>query len=186
MRQQAITQTDVNQNQDSIRSQWVKTLSLVSYMHHIYSFKKMHLKMSPGNWQPFSLCIIVLTHWGRVTHIYFSKLTIIGSDNGLALTRWQAIIRTNAGILLIWTVGTNFSEILSEIHTFSFKKMHLKMSSVKWWQFCLGLNVLTCFFLVSNALYEPNNHKSYYNLCQFYEAQFNDGTMPVDGMGMFL
>ena len=34
------------------------------------------------------------------------------------------------------------SEFLSEIHTFSFKKMHLQMSSAKWRQFCLGLNVL--------------------------------------------
>ena len=34
------------------------------------------------------------------------------------------------------------SEILSEIHIFSFKKMHLKMSSVKWRQFCVDLNVL--------------------------------------------
>ena len=83
-----------------------------------------------------------LTHWGWVTHICFSKQTIIGSDNGLSPGRRQAIIRTNAGILLIWTMGTNFSEILSEIHTFSFKKMLLKMSSAKWWQFCLSLNVL--------------------------------------------
>ena len=34
----------------------------------------------------------VLTHWGRVTHIYVGKLTIIGSDNGLAPRRRQAII----------------------------------------------------------------------------------------------
>ena len=82
------------------------------------------------------------THWGRVTHICVSKLTIIGSDNGLSPGRRQAIIWTNAGILLIWTLVTNFSEILSEIHAFSFKKMHLKMSSAKWRPFCLGLNVL--------------------------------------------
>ena len=44
--------------------------------------------------------------------------------------------------MLIRTLGTNVSEILSEIHTFSFKKMHLKMSSAKWRQCCLGLNVL--------------------------------------------
>ena len=43
------------------------------------------------------------THWGRVTHICVSKLTIIGSDNGLSPGRRQAIIWTNAGILLIWT-----------------------------------------------------------------------------------
>ena len=77
-----------------------------------------------------------------MTHIYVSKQTIIGSDNGLSPGRRKAIIRTNSGILLIWTVETNFSEILSEIPTLSFKKMHLKMSSAKWWQFCLGLNVL--------------------------------------------
>ena len=70
------------------------------------------------------------------------KLTIIGSDNGLSPGRRQAIIWTNAGILLIRTLGTNFSEILSEIHTFSFKKIQLKMSLGKRRPFCLGLNVL--------------------------------------------
>ena len=60
-----------------------------------------------------------LTHWGRVTHVYDSKLTIIGSHNGLSPGRRQAIIWTNAGILLIWTFGTNFSEISSESYTFS-------------------------------------------------------------------
>ena len=54
----------------------------------------------------------VLTHWGRVTHICVSELTIIGSDNGLSPGRRQAIIWTNAGILLIRTLGTNVSEIL--------------------------------------------------------------------------
>ena len=83
-----------------------------------------------------------LTHWGRVTHICVVNLIIIGSDNGLSPDRRQAIIWTNAGILLIGTLGTNFSEILIEIHTFSFKKMRLKVSSAKWRPFCLGLNVL--------------------------------------------
>ena len=90
-----------------------------------------------------------LTHWGRVTHICVGKLTIIGSDNGLSPGRRQAIIWTNVVILLIRTLGTNFSEILSEFHTFSFKKMHLKMSSAKWRPFCLGLNVSTNFDLLS-------------------------------------
>ena len=84
-----------------------------------------------------------LTHWGRVTHICVSKLSIIGSDNGLSADRRQAIIWTNAGILLIGTLGTNFSEILFEIHTFSLKNIYLKMSSGKWHSFCLGLNVLS-------------------------------------------
>ena len=82
-----------------------------------------------------------LTHWGRVTHICVGKLTIIGSDNGLSPRRRQAIIWTNAGILLIGPLGTNFSEIQIGIQTFSFKKMYLKMGSAKWRPFCLGLNV---------------------------------------------
>ena len=85
----------------------------------------------------------MLTHWGRVTHICVGNLTIIGSDNGLSPNRRQAITWINVGILLIGPLETNFSEMLIEIHTFSFKKIHLKMSSGKWRPFCLGLNVLS-------------------------------------------
>ena len=87
------------------------------------------------------MLFVNLTHWGRVTHICVSDLTSIGSDNGLSPGRHQAIIRTNAGILLIRPLGTNFSEFLVEILIFSFKKMRLKVSSAKRRPFCLGLNV---------------------------------------------
>ena len=79
---------------------------------------------------------------GRATHICVSKLTIIGWDNGLSPGRRQAIIWTSAGILLTGPLGTNFSEILIELKTFSLKKMRLKVSSAKWRPCCLGLNVL--------------------------------------------
>ena len=89
-----------------------------------------------------------------MTHVCVGKLTIIGSDNGLSTRRRQAIIWTNAGILLIGPLGTNFIEILIGIQTFSFKKMHFKMLSAKWHPFCLGLNVLNMLikviYLVSN------------------------------------
>ena len=62
-----------------------------------------------------------LFHWGRVTHICVGNLTIIGSDNGLAPSWHQAIIWTNTGILLTGPLGTNFTEILIEIITFSLK-----------------------------------------------------------------
>ena len=76
--------------------------------------------------------------------IYASvKSTIIGSDNVLSPGRRQAIIWTNAAILLIGSSGTNFIEILIEIHTFSFKKMHLQMLSRKWRPSCFGPNVST-------------------------------------------
>ena len=77
-----------------------------------------------------------------MTHVCVSEIVIIGSDNGLSPGRRQAIIWTNARILLIGPWGTNFSEILIEILTFSFNKMHLKMSSAKWRLFRPGLNVL--------------------------------------------
>ena len=111
----------------------------------------MPKKFFPHYW--FSV-LWVITHWGRVMHICISKLTIIGSDNGLSPERHQAIIWTNAGIVLIRRLRTNFREISSEIRIFSFKKMQLKMSSGKWRPFCLGLNVLMnciscCYFQVS-------------------------------------
>ena len=96
--------------------------------------------------------MIDLTHWSRVTHICVSKFIIIGSDNGLSPGRRQAIIWTNAGILLIGPLGTKFSEIIIAIHWFSFKEMHLKMSSGKWRPFCIGLNLLKLWFATSRVI----------------------------------
>ena len=93
----------------------------------------------------------MLTHWGRVTHISISKLTVIGSDNGLSPGRPQAIIWTNTGILLIGLLWTKLSEILIEIHTNPLEK-----SSGKWLPFCLGLNVLNVSSTEYVYAYMPN------------------------------
>ena len=111
---------------------------------------------------PPNMCIM-LNHWGRVTHICVSKLTIIGSDNGLAPGRRQTIIWTNDGILLIGPIGTNFSEILIIIQTFSFEKMHLKISSAKWRPFCHGLNVLS---LNTGPVY-TRHKRSHHSACTY-------------------
>ena len=116
--------------------------SEVSIEIHTFLFKKIYLIMSCGKWWSFCPSLNVLTHWGRVTHICVSNQTNIGSDNGLSPGRRQAIIWSNAGILFIGPLGTNFREILIEIHTFPFKKIYWKMSCGKWWSFCVGLNVL--------------------------------------------
>ena len=81
-------------------------------------------------------------HWGRVLHICVGNLTTIGSDNGLLPGRREAIVWTNAGILSIGSLGTNFSGYFIDMHRMSFKKMHLTISFAKWQPFCLGLNVL--------------------------------------------
>ena len=86
---------------------------------------------------------LTLTNWGRGTHLYVGEQPIIDSDNDLSPGQGQAITWTNAGILSTGPLGTNFSEILIEICTFSFKKMHLKMLSGKWRPSCPGLSVLT-------------------------------------------
>ena len=82
---------------------------------------------------------VKLTHWSRVTHICVGKLTIAGSAPSHYLNQCWNIVN--------WTLGTNFSEILIEINTFSFKKMHLKISSRRWRPFCLGLNVLNHYWV---------------------------------------
>ena len=120
----------------------------------------------PTGWGVYAMFYFILpyikTHWGRVTHICVGKLTIIGSDNDLSPERRQAIIWTNAGILLIGPLGTNFSEILIEIQTFSLKKIRLKMSSAKCYSFRLGLNVL-------NPQHSFNSgHTSIFCLIHFY------------------
>ena len=56
-------------------------------------------------------------------------ITIIGSDNVLSPGWRQAMIWNNTGILLIGPLATNLSEIVIKIQTFSFKKMHLNVSS---------------------------------------------------------
>ena len=91
---------------------------------------------------------IFKNHWGRVTHICISKL-----KTSLVPIMACCLVWTNAGILSIRTSGTNFSEIFSDNRTLPFKKMHLKMSSAKWWYFCLGLNVLNRYGGLPGSLF---------------------------------
>ena len=120
---------------------------LTNLIYHWFRLLKLRLHLSMVN---------VLTHWGGLTHICISNLTITGSDIPalVQIMAWrqhatshylnqQAIIWTNAGILSIETLGTNFSEISIEILTFSFKNVRLKVSSGKWRPICLGPNVLS-------------------------------------------
>ena len=85
--------------------------------------------------QPFDPCGRSLTHWGRVTYIFVGNLTIIGPDNGLSPGRRQAIIWTNAGILLIGPWGTHFSEIFNRnsyifIQENAFQNVVCEMASI--------------------------------------------------------
>ena len=90
------------------------------------SFLFYYVNLSKGELL-VSLCASTLIDWSRVTHICVGNLTIIGSDNCLSPGRRHAIIWTDAGILLIGPSETDFNEILIKSHTFSFKKIYLKM-----------------------------------------------------------
>ena len=70
-----------------------------------------------------------------MTHICVSKLTIIGSENGVVPTT-PAIIWANAGILFIGRLRTNIKKIQSKfVHFHSIKPFW------KWRPFCLRVNV---------------------------------------------
>ena len=95
---------------------------LICLKNKAYLFLPMHIAMLQDefiilydiqrNKTAISSSAMLLTHWGRVTHICVGNLTIIGSDNGVSTYRCQAIIWSNAGILSIGHAGTSFSEIM--------------------------------------------------------------------------
>ena len=76
-----------------------------SIQSYIYRCPELSPKMSWHNTLIVRLIaylfIARLNHWGRMTHICVSKLTIIVSDDGFSPGRRQTIIRTNAGMLSI-------------------------------------------------------------------------------------
>ena len=92
----------------------------------------------PG-YSPADISLFIMGAWSLrfiEAEWRISKLTIIGSDNGLLPGRHQAIIWTNAGMLLIESLGTNFSEIwlvlLSTYLAGSTGGGGLSTSCVKW------------------------------------------------------
>ena len=63
-------------------------------------------------------------------HICLSKLNIIGSDNGLSPGQRQAIIWTNARILSIRPLATNFNEFLNGIQENVLENVVCEMASI--------------------------------------------------------
>ena len=111
------------------------------YLNQWWLFFFTHICVTRPQWVKL-LWNIALIHWGRVTHICIGNIAIIDSDNGLSPGGHKAIISTNAVLLSIGPLGTNFSEISMKSLIFSSKKMYLKIASAKWRPYCRGLNVL--------------------------------------------
>ena len=87
------------------------------------------MEMWPA-WQPVHFCV-VLTHWGRVTHICVSKLTIIGSDNGLSPDHylkqcWNIVSWTHRNKLQ-WNFDWNLYIFIQE---YAFESVVWKMAAI--------------------------------------------------------
>ena len=89
------------------------------------SYQRLTLLWPSSNNIVIPVLLYIKYVWNEtVIHTCVSKLAIIDSDDDLSPEWVQAIIWTNAGILLIRTLGTNFSGILRKIDTFLFTKLH--------------------------------------------------------------
>ena len=104
--------------------------------------------------QSFRKCSVTLDlHWDlnevkfpcrTIPYNFVNSVTLVTHVLKPCRCKLSSSLTTDILLLLsIGTLTTNFSEILSEMYTFSFKKMHLKMSSAKWRPLCFGLSVLT-------------------------------------------
>ena len=133
-----------------IESCWSLWSSLMEIIILNYMIEYMFIWLVESS-RMISMCYQLPEAQWCVMYIWVDNLTISGSDNsdnGLSPGRRHAIIWTNAVILLIGPLGTNFSEIQIKIHTLSFRKMHFKMPSGKCWPSCLSLNVLITWIML--------------------------------------
>ena len=105
----------------------------------ILSFKTWFPK-TPHDWSPEYHHQLIKAQWHKYASV-FSKLTIIGSDNGSSPCGCQAIIWTNAGILN-WTLRNKIQQYLNQNSSFHSRKCIWICLSAKWYPFCLSLNVL--------------------------------------------
>ena len=105
---------------------------------------------------------------------------------------WEATFDQHLGWLLVrgFTVfpiepwWTNWGEIIIRIQTFSLKKMPLKMSSAKWWSFCLCLNGLNLNTGTNKALQCVTYDSSDFNSLWPSDAMKPQGTASTLGQEM--
>ena len=123
---------------------------------------------------------VLLSDLPLVLHICVSELGKYCSGNGLLPVQHQAITWTNAGLLLIGPLGTNFSEIQIKMQLFSFTKMHLNLSAEKWWPFCPGGDELTHSGWVMHICISDKGHYWSSNGLYLFEAIVN--VIATDGL----
>ena len=111
--------------------------------NHIWYIIIPNLLCNSPTWECYKQRTIhVLPHWGRVMHICAANLAIIASDNGLSPGRHQAIIWTNVGILLYYTLRNklqlNFNRNSSTfIEENAFETAVREVASILSWPQCV-------------------------------------------------
>ena len=79
-----------------------------------------------------------------------------------------------------WNLWNKFSEIVIECHSFSFKKIHMKMSSGIWRPSCLGLNVLNIWSLPWHArVFEQATMVHFLNIFHIGKAPIQKKYNPI-------
>ena len=106
---------------------WVAKIALFVIIHN-HRYKLLYFQINVQWWKR---PLISLLHGVATQNLPQVLVLLHHFELLLSEHRRQAIIWTNAGILLIGPLGTNFSEVRIKIWNFSFMKMHLKMSSAR-------------------------------------------------------
>ena len=129
---------NVDTNVNIVRAFSVSKLLLVQLLHTHSAVQSIRKHESRGiqvySKALLSILIISLINSLRPSDAYMHKLT----SPSLAQIMACRLLGTNAEILLIIPLGTNFSEILIVIHIVSFKKTHFKLPTAKWQPFRLA------------------------------------------------
>ena len=96
------------------------------HYHKIWRYKSLkRLKIGVKELQPDLQGTNELTH---CAHMAAWILVIIGYLNGLLFVRCRAITTTNTHLSATGSLGRNFREFWIKTTSFSFQKIHLKMS----------------------------------------------------------
>ena len=120
----------------------------------------------------WSISLMLICLYGKLTHtgMYISFdvgiFDILYVEHNAWLVIWLAPSHylKQYWNIASWSLQTNISEILIEIQTFSFKKMHLKMSSGKWRPQCVKWKSDNNNCVLSSHTDVPNLKKSIFSI----------------------
>ena len=97
---------------DYISSEYIQSKErsrlINSHMYHLFCIIRNQWYFSGTLYILISIYIITLTHWGRGTHVCASKLTAIGSDNGLSPGRCRCVINIISMRIVNWNLACKY------------------------------------------------------------------------------